>query len=326
MNNSFLATTNRTLWDDKRYYSFNYYLKTRFGEKVYKLSLNAGLSCPNRDGTLGTGGCIFCSEGGSGDFTPPSVLPITEQINKAKQLFIPSILGGSHIKKTKQIGSKYIAYFQAFTNTYGPIDYLRQIFHEAITHPDIVALSIATRPDCLGPDILKLLSELNQIKPVWVELGLQTIHEETTSFIRRAYPLSTFQEAVDQLHSIGIDIIVHIIIGLPGETKKNLLETIEYLGRLPIQGVKLQLLHILKNTDLEPYLNHLSVLTKDEYLDLLICCIERLPASIVIHRVTGDGPRNLLLAPLWSTDKKGVLNSLHKKMKEKDTWQGKFYI
>lgn len=303
----------KKVWNEKRYFSLDYYLKERFGEKVYKVSLNGGMTCPNRDGTLDTRGCIFCSAGGSGDFAAPICETVTKQIDNAIE----------GLKKAKKVGDKFIAYFQSYTNTYAPIEYLKKIFMEAIQHPSITALSIATRPDCLGDDVLALLSELNQIKPVWVELGLQTIHECTADFIRRGYPLSVFDHAVEQLHRMNIDVIVHIIIGLPYETKENLLETIKYIGKLPIQGVKLQLLHVLSDTDLANYIDDISILTLEEYISLVIMCIENLPQNIVIHRITGDGPKALLLAPQWSAKKKHVMNTIHKTMKELDSWQGK---
>ena len=303
----------KKVWNEKRYFSLDYYLKERFGEKVYKVSLNGGMTCPNRDGTLDTRGCIFCSAGGSGDFAAPVCETVTRQIDTA-------IAG---IKNAKKVGDKFIAYFQSYTNTYASIEYLRKIFTEAIYHPSIVALSIATRPDCLGDDVLELLAELNQIKPVWVELGLQTIHERTADFIRRGYPLSVFERAVKQLNQIHIDVIVHIIIGLPYETKEDLLQTIQYIGKLPIQGVKLQLLHVLSDTDLADYINDISILTLEEYVSLVIMCMEHLPQNIVIHRITGDGPKALLLAPKWSAQKKHVMNTIHKTMKESDSWQGK---
>jgi len=309
------------MWDDKRYHSLDYELKSIYGQKIYKLSLNGGMSCPNRDGTLGTRGCIFCSQGGSGDFSASSLLSISEQIEDAKKMVASKITGKEP--------PKYIAYFQAYTNTYAPVSYLRSIFMEAIEHPDVVILSIATRPDCLGADVLALLQELNRIKPVWIELGLQTIHEETATFLRRGYSLPTFEEKVRQLHDLGITIILHVILGLPKETKRDILKTMEYISRLPVQGVKLQLLHILKGTDLGSLYEDgqfTDILELEEYVDLVIACLELLPKEIVIHRITGDGPKKLLLAPLWSSNKKLVLNQIHKQMKEKNTYQGKYYI
>lgn len=315
---------NNTFWENKRYHSLDYELKKTFGKKLYKLSLNGGMNCPNRDGTLDTRGCIFCSNGGSGDFATPASLSITDQIEEAKNLVARKLPAKSEVQ--------YIAYFQAFTNTYATTDYLEKIFYEAIDNPDIAVLSIATRPDCLDDDILSLLKDLNFIKPVWIELGLQTIHEETAKFIRRGYGLSVFEEAVRKLHAIGITVIVHTILGLPNETKNDMLKTMEYIGNLSdrklISGIKLQLLHILKGTDLgQLYLeNKFSfTLSMNDYIDLVITCLEHLPKELIIHRLTGDGPKKLLLAPLWSSNKRLVLNTLHGTMKEIDSWQGKHY-
>ncbi|BBF44333.1 predicted Fe-S oxidoreductase [Lachnospiraceae bacterium KM106-2] len=303
----------KVMWDDKPYYSLNSYLKEEYGQKLYKLSLDGGMTCPNRDGKIGHGGCIFCSSGGSGDFAASRTLSITDQIEQAKD----------KVKHKVKSGTQYIAYFQAFTNTYAPVEYLEKIFLEAIMHPDVAILSIATRPDCLGNDILALLERLNKIKPVWVELGLQTIHEQSASFIRRGYPLSVFKEAVSALNKCQIDIIVHLIVGLPFESEEDLLESVRYVCNLPIQGIKLQLLHILKNTDLSKYIDKFHILEMDEYIDWIIDCVEHIPKHIVIHRITGDGPKNLLIAPTWSSNKKLVLNTMHKTMKERNTWQGK---
>lgn len=304
------------MWNDKRYYSFDYYLKKQFGHRLYKLSLNGGMTCPNRDGTIDTRGCIFCSAGGSGDFATSAKLSITNQIEEAKALIDHKV---KKIPNTPQ----YIAYFQAFTNTYAPVSYLREIFTEALRHPDIAVLSIATRPDCLSTEVLSLLDELNQIKPVWVELGLQTIHEDTATRIRRGYPLSCYDIAVKNLRDIHINVIVHLIIGLPYETEEDILKSIDYVNNSGIQGIKLQLLHVLKNTDLESYLDSMHILTLDEYVTILVKCLEHLDQDIVIHRITGDGPGDLLLAPLWSTNKKLVLNTIQHAMKTLDSWQGK---
>lgn len=303
-------------WQDKPYYSLNALLQERFGEKIYRLSLDGGMTCPNRDGKLGTRGCIFCSAGGSGDFAASRMLSITEQIESQKQLI-----------QQKRPVRKFIAYFQAYTNTYAPVSYLRKIFTEAISHPDIVCISIGTRPDCLGPDVMELLSELNQIKPVWVELGLQTIHEKTAAYIRRGYPLSCFENAVAELHERKIDVITHIILGLPGESNTDMLNTVRYLNHLPVSGIKLQLLHVLKNTDLAAdYLaGKFQTMDKDTYLNLIIQCLEILSPEIAIHRLTGDGPKDLLIAPLWSSAKRSVLNELHHLLKTKNTWQGRCY-
>jgi len=303
-------------WLGKPYHSLDFMLKERFGEKVYKVTLNGGMSCPNRDGTLGNGGCIFCSAGGSGDFAASRELSITEQIDsQIAQL------------SSKRPMEKYIAYFQAYTNTYAPISYLEKIFTEAIHHPSVVALSVGTRPDCLGDEVIALLSRLNRQKPVWIELGLQTIHENTASYIRRGYKLPCFEKAVKALRQEHIEVIVHTILGLPFETKEDILATMQYLNRQDIQGIKLQLLHVLRGTDLaEDYLqNRFSVYTKEEYLEILIACLEHLRPDLVIHRVTGDGPKNLLIAPLWASRKREVLNTLHHTMKERGAYQGRLY-
>lgn len=303
-------------WEDKPYHSLDYELKKRFGEKIYKLSLNGGMTCPNRDGKVGTRGCIFCSEGGSGDFAGSARQSVSEQIEAQKKLL-----------SQKRPVKKYIAYFQAYTNTYAPVNYLEEIFTEAIFRPEVAVLSIATRPDCLGEDVLELLERLNRIKPVWVELGLQTIHEETAAFIRRGYPLSCFEEAVENLRIRGLEVVVHTILGLPGETQDMVLETMRYLNHKDIQGIKLQLLHILKHTDLAVYYEEhpFPVFSMEEYLQLLIRCLEVLSPDLVIHRLTGDGPKELLIAPLWSSAKRTVLNSLHQELKKQNTWQGRLY-
>ena len=301
-------------WGEKRYYSLDFYLKTTFGEKVYRLSLNGGMTCPNRDGSLDYRGCIFCSAGGSGDFASAPTLSITKQIEDAKSKVA-----------AKADCHKYIAYFQAYTNTYAPVSYLRDIFTEAIQHPDIAALSIATRCDCLPDDVLDLLAELNQLKPVWVELGLQTIHADTLKTIRSGFTLSQYEEAVFALHARGIDVITHLILGLPGESAEMMLASLDYVTKLPIQGLKLQLLHILKGTDLGQLYESapFPLFSLENYCEFIVDCIERIPGDIVLHRITGDGPRALLIAPLWSTDKKRVLNTIQKRLKERDTWQGK---
>lgn len=303
-------------WGEKRYHSLDYHLKSTYGEKLYKIALDGGMTCPNRDGTLGTRGCIFCSEGGSGEFASPHRPSISEQLKEGRTLI-----------EKKHSGQSYIAYFQAYTNTYAPASYLEELFTEAIQLPEVRILSIATRPDCLGPDVLELLGRLRQYKPVWVELGLQTIHEDSASFIRRGYDLSVFDEAVTNLRSLGIDVIVHTILGLPGETKDDMLETISYLNDMDIQGIKLQLLHILKGSDLAALYDTapFHVLEMEEYIDILLDCITHLREDIVIHRLTGDGPKQLLTAPAWSAGKRFVLNTIQRRMKEQDLWQGKHF-
>ena len=301
-------------WGEKRYYSLDYYIKETYGEKLYKLSLDGGMTCPNRDGSIDNRGCIFCSAGGSGDFAGDRRLSIREQISEAKQLV-----------SRKHTGSSYIAYFQAYTNTYAPVDYLEKIFIEAISEPDIRILSIATRPDCLSYEVLELLSRLNQIKPVWVELGLQTMHKKSADFIRRGYDLDVFEKAVYDLKNIGITVITHVILCLPDENTTMMLETISYLNELPIDGIKLQLLHILKGTDLANVYeaNPFSLPNLEEYVELLGQIISHLREDIVIHRLTGDGPKSLLIAPLWTGNKRLVLNRIQKYFKDADIWQGK---
>lgn len=295
------------------FYSFDQYLKERFHEKVYKISLNGGMTCPNRDGTLGTKGCIFCSEGGSGDFASSPDLSITEQLIEGKKLL-----------QNKTDCKKFIAYFQAFTNTYAPCDYLEQIFTEAISFDEVVALSIGTRPDCISDETLELLKKLNEQKPVIIELGLQTIHEKTAAFIRRGYPLSTFQDCVTRLSNANIEIVVHLILGLPGETKEMMLETIQYINTLPIKGVKLSMLHVLKGTDLARIYEEQPFFTFDleSYTDLILLCIKHLRKDIVIHRLTGDGPKELLIAPRFSLNKRLVLNTIQQKCKRYQVYQG----
>lgn len=285
------------------YYSFNQYLKEKFGCKVYKICINAGFTCPNRDGTLDTRGCIFCSAGGSGDFAESAALSVTEQIEKGKARV-----------KNKIKSGKYIAYFQAFTNTYAPVETLRKKFTEAINHPDIVMLSVATRPDCLPEEVIELLKELNRIKPVSVELGLQTIHEKTAAYIRRGYPLACYDSAVKRLKAADIDTVCHIILGLPGESEQEMLESVEYVCKSGINGIKLQLLHVLRGTDLavDYAAGKFEVLTMEEYLKIIKKCLEIIPKNIVIHRLTGDGAKRDLIAPLWSADKKKVLNAISK--------------
>ena len=291
-------------WRSKRYYSLEAFLKNQYGHRIKKIAIDAGFTCPNRDGTLDTRGCIFCSAGGSGDFAvPPASVTATEP---------------------------YIAYFQAYTCTYAPVPVLEQLYRKTLEDPLVVGLSIGTRPDCLPADVLTLLQQLRQDYPekfIWIELGLQTIHETTAVYIRRGYPLSRFTQAVEDLHAINIPVIVHVILGLPKETEIMMLETIKYLNTLPIFGIKLQLLHVLQGTDLaQDYANgYFETLSMEDYLNILTHCIEQLSPHTVIHRVTGDGPKELLLAPRWSTDKKKVLNTLHHHMKLQNAYQGKYW-
>ena len=289
-----------------KYTTLNSYLKKRFGCKVYKLAIDGGFTCPNRDGKIETRGCIFCSRGGSGEFAESKKKCVTQQIDDGKKRVEKKIKDG-----------KYIAYFQAFTNTYAPVCKLKSLYTEAINHPDIVALSIGTRPDCLGNDVLELLDEMNKIKPVFIELGLQTIHENTAQYIRRGYPLEVYDKAVDDLHKIGINVVTHLIIGLPGENEQDILQSVEYVCK-KTDGIKLQLLHILEGTDLADEYREckVDVLSLEEYTSIIKHCVEIIPDNVVIHRLTGDGAKKDLIAPLWSADKKNVLNTINKALSE----------
>lgn len=324
-----------------RYYSLNQYCKDTFREKVYRLSLNGGMTCPNRDGSLGFGGCAFCSEGGSGDFAADYNISISAQLTVAKERI-----------HQKTDCKKFIAYFQAYTNTYAPVEHLRRIFTEAISENDVVALSIGTRCDCLPNAVLDLLEELNNIKPVWVELGLQTTHHATHALLNTHTTVEQYDNAVTALSARGISVITHVILGLPGENKDMMLKTIRHIVELtscqskntlrfsahegkqninpivPHFGIKLQLLHILKGTALASQYEAtpFPLFELEEYCDFIIDCLEILPPEMVVHRLTGDGPRKLLIAPLWSTDKKRVLNTISKRLKERDTWQGRIYV
>jgi len=297
------------------YNALSDYLKNRFGCKVYKLALDGGMTCPNRDGTLGTGGCIFCAADGSGAFAQTGE-SVFAQIEAAKERVAAKIKNG-----------KYIAYFQNFTNTYAPVDYLESIFSAAISHPDVAVLSVATRPDCLGEDVLSLLERLNRIKPVWVELGLQTVHERTAKYIRRGYDLGVYNDAVKALKALNIEVITHVILCLPGESEEDMIKTVRYAGERS-DGIKLQLLHVLRGTDLEKdyYDGKVKLPELEEYAHLASLCIKNLPENVVIHRITGDGAKKDLIAPLWTGDKKRVLNTLKRIFDEDNTIQGSLYI
>lgn len=311
-------------WLGKPYYSLDAYCRHTYGEKLYKIALNAGLTCPNRDGTLDTRGCIFCHAGGSGDFAVDmKAFPtVAAQLDEGRKLFTCKKI---HDAET---GGHYIAYFQAYTNTYGPVPYLRKIYEDALAEKTVRGISIATRPDCINEEILTILVDLKREFPdkfVWIELGLQTIHEKTARYIRRGYELSCFDNTVSLLRAASIPVIVHIIIGLPGESEDDIYQTIDFLNHAGIWGIKLQLLHILKGTDLETLYRsgNVSVLSKEAYLNILIHCLEKLSPETVVHRLTGDGAKDLLLAPLWSLNKRDVLNSLHHEMKIRQTFQGR---
>ena len=320
---------------NKPFYSLNQYYRERFGGKVYKLSLNGGMTCPNRDGTIDSRGCIFCSAGGSGDFASTAMIYSDELKRYIPD--IPTQLAQAEARIANKIKVKdfagYIAYFQAYTNTYADVSYLKQLFSQVLMHPDILGLSVGARPDWLEPEKTALLASLNMQKPIFVELGLQTIHERSALFIRRGYPLPVFEDAVKRLKAAGIPVIVHVILGLPGESKDDMLATCRYLGSLGIDGIKLQLLHILEGTDLAALYkteisencNKFSIMSLDEYASLVVSIIEQLPPQMVVHRITGDGPKRILLAPAWSGDKKKVLNTIMKEFVMQNTWQGKKY-
>ena len=307
-----------TDWHGKPYYSLDAYCKNELHHKCYKIALDANMTCPNRDGTLDNRGCIFCSAGGSGDFAVDTLdKSIDAQIAEGLTLF-----------HNKKIGNHFIAYFQAYTNTYAPISYLEQIYTQALNHPDICGISIATRPDCISLEVIELLDKLKTNYPdkfIWIELGLQTIHKKTAEFIRRGYPLSCFEDTFHNLRAHNIPVIVHVILGLPKESFSDMFATVRYLNTLKPFGIKLQLLHVLKGTDLANYYatEGFPIMTQEEYLEVVIHCLELLSQDIVIHRVTGDGPKELLIAPTWSLNKRGVLNALHQQMKLHNTYQGK---
>ncbi len=290
-------------------YTLNQYLHDTFGQKLYKIALDGGFTCPNRDGTIDTRGCIFCSGAGSGEFAGDCTMRITQQIEKGKDRVAGKIKDG-----------RYIAYFQAFTNTYAPVEKLRPMYMEAINHRDIAVLSVATRPDCLPDEVLDLLCECNQIKPVWVELGLQTIHPATAAYIRRGYPLSVYGDAVSRLKARGMEVVVHVMLGLPGESRQDMLDTVSYVAGSGADGIKLQLLHVIRGTDLEKDYREgkFETLTFESYVELVADCIALLPENMVIHRMTGDGDKRTLVAPLWSADKKRVLNAIHRAVSQKD--------
>lgn len=301
-------------WNGKRYHSLNYFLRDKFGEKVFKISLDGGFSCPNRDGKISNGGCLFCSERGSGDFAGNRELSITKQFNNIKDMMA---------KKWKN--GKYIAYFQAYTNTYAPVEELRKKYEEALKQEDVVAIAIATRPDCLDYDILDLLEEINNRVYLWIELGLQSYSDETAKLINRGYKLEVFEEAMRKLKERNIDVVVHDILGLPGETKTDMLKTINYIAHSGAKGIKLHLLHLMENTPMVKLYEqgNLEFLSQEDYVELITEGITLLPKDMIVHRLTGDAPRNLLIGPMWSLKKWEVLNSIDKVMEENDLWQGK---
>lgn len=303
-------------WDGKKYYTLNCFLREKFGEKVFKVPLDAGFTCPNRDGSISKGGCIFCSERGSGDFAGDNN-NLIEQFYEVKAMMN---------KKWRE--GKYIAYFQAYTNTYAPVDVLRAKYESIIKLPDVIGLAIATRPDCLNEEVLELLEEINRKTYLWVELGLQTVHPKTALLINRGYALDSYIDSVKQLKKRKIEVVTHAIMGLPGESISDMLETVNFIANTETQGIKLHLLHLLKNTELAALYERgeFKLMEMDEYVDLIVDCIERIPQDMVIHRITGDGPRKTLIGPLWSLKKWEVLNAIDHQLMDRDTWQGKKFI
>ncbi|MGM9965652.1 MAG: TIGR01212 family radical SAM protein [Clostridium sp.] len=301
-------------WNGKRYHSLNYFLRNKFNEKVFKISLDGGFSCPNRDGTISSGGCLFCSESGSGDYAGSRTLSIGKQFCDVKEMMN---------KKWKE--GKYIAYFQAFTNTYAPIEDLRRKYNEAIKQEGVVALAIATRPDCLGDDVLDLLEEINKEVYVWVELGLQTVSDETARKINRGYKLEVYEDAIRRLKERNIDFVTHCIFGLPGETKKDMLKTVEYVAHTGSKGIKFHLLHLMKNTPMVKLYERgeLEFMSQDDYIDLICKSISIIPEDMIVHRLTGDSPRDLLIGPMWSLKKWEILNAIDKALVDNGIYQGK---
>ncbi|KJR44732.1 putative Fe-S oxidoreductase [Desulfosporosinus sp. I2] len=298
----------------KRYHTFNEHLRNRFGEKIFKVSLDAGFTCPNRDGTLGTGGCVYCSARGSGDFAGERRVSLHEQFCDVKERMT---------KKWPK--AKYIAYFQAYTNTYASVDRLREIYEHALAEEKVVGLSISTRPDCLPEDVLGYLEELNLRTYLWVELGLQSSHDRTMEWIGRGHDYAQFLKGLGQLHARGIRVCAHIILGLPGETKAEMMETARAVAKLPLEGIKIHLLHVLRGTPLATIYQHepFELMTQEEYVSLVVDIIEILPPEMVIHRLTGDGPPDDLIGPLWSRKKWEVLNAIDAELERRDSWQGK---
>ena len=301
-------------WNGKRYYSLNYFLREKFGEKVFKISLDGGFSCPNRDGKISKGGCVFCSERGSGDYAGDRHLSISDQFDDIKEMMA---------KKWKS--GKYIAYFQAYTNTYAPVDELRRKYEEALNKEGVVAIAIATRPDCLGEDVLDLLDEINKKVYLWIELGLQTSNDETAKRINRGYKLEVFEEAMKKLKERNIDVVVHDILGLPGETKEDILNSVNYIAHSGAKGIKLHLLHLMKDTPMVSLYEKgkIEFLSEEDYIDLIVKAVSMLPEDMVVHRLTGDAPRALLIGPMWSLKKWEILNAIDKKLEDEDIWQGK---
>lgn len=303
-------------WGDKRYNSLNYFLRNKFGEKVFKISLDAGFTCPNRDGRVSKGGCIFCSARGSGDFAG------------TRENLLEQFVEIREVMNRKWKSGKYIAYFQAYTNTYAPVEVLREKYYSILDMEDVVGIAIATRPDCLPEDVLDLLEEISKKKYLWVELGLQTIHESTANLINRGYSLDVYIDAVKKLKARNIEVVTHAILGLPGESLEDMKKTVEFIGNTGTQGIKLHLLHLMEGTKMVGLYEdgRLRFLDMEEYVDLVVDCVETLPEDMIIHRLTGDSPRRLLIGPMWSLKKWEVLNAIDARFRERDTWQGKKYL
>lgn len=304
------------MWGDKRYHTWNYHLRQTFGKKIFKLPLDAGFTCPNRDGHISRTGCIYCSSRGSGDFAGDATYNLQGQYEQTKEMM-----------HKKWPNASYIAYFQAFTNTYAPVEQLRTVYEQALSFPGVIGLSIATRADCLPDEVLDLLSELNKKTYLWVELGLQTVHNHTAKLINRGHSYETFLDGLYKLQARQIRTCVHIIYGLPNETSEEMLETANCIAQLPIQGVKIHLLHVLKHTPLASYYakSPFPILDSRSYVNLVVDTLERLPKEVVIHRLTGDGPRDLLIAPLWSLKKWELLNAFDQELQKRSTEQGDKY-
>ncbi|PKM77925.1 MAG: TIGR01212 family radical SAM protein [Firmicutes bacterium HGW-Firmicutes-15] len=304
------------LWGDKRYHSLNCHLREKYGEKVSKISLDAGFSCPNRDGSLARNGCSFCSDRGSGDFVAAPQESLPEQFRQ-----------GQEIMRKKWPGQKYIAHLQAFTNTYAPVETLRKTYYIALEQPGVVGLAISTRPDCLSEEVLDLLTDINQATYLWVELGLQTIHKRSSHMLNMHYDYDDFIKALNGLQLRKIETCAHIILGLPGEEEEDMLETAQALSSLPIQGLKIHLLHLMKNTPLADIYAHqpFALLSQENYVNLVVDILEILPPQMVIHRLTGDSPKDLIIGPTWSLRKRLVLNAIDSELILRNSWQGKYY-
>jgi uncharacterized protein len=304
-------------FDQKRYHSWNYHLKNTFGHKVFKIALDGGFDCPNRDGTVAHGGCTFCSVAGSGDFAGNRAEDLETQFHNIKNVM--------H-KKWKD--GKYMAYFQAFTNTHAPVEELREKYETVLRQKDVVGLSIATRPDCLPDDVVEYLAELNERTYLWVELGLQTAHESTSNLINRAHDLDCYLEGVQKLRKHNIRVCTHIINGLPGEDYDMMMETARVVSKMDVQGIKIHLLHLLKGTPLVKQYEKgkLEFLSKEEYIKLVVDQLEIIPKEMIVHRITGDGPPDLMIGPMWSMNKWEVLNNIDAELNKRESWQGKYYL